>query len=135
MKYAYCTRNWKAEWIDEAKKKVMVFYRRYCREETEETVVTEMPAEIGKMAFNVNKWQFGDTSTKEDELTRYLNAPVLILEDNEANDAFDVLEWWRGNVKEFPILARIAFDIYSIPAMSVEPERVFSGYVPENRRI
>ena len=135
MKYAYCTRNWKAEWINEAKKKVMAFYRRYCREETEETVVTEMPVEIGKMAFNVNKWQFGDTSTKEDELTRYLNAPVLILEDNEANDAFDVLEWWRGNAKEFPILARIAFDIYSIPAMSVEPERVFSGYVPENRRI
>ena len=59
----------------------------------------------------------------------------LILEDNEANDAFDVLEWRRGNAKEFSILAMIAFDIYSIPAMSVEPARVFSGYVPENRRI
>jgi hypothetical protein len=92
MKYAYCTRNWKAEWIDEAKKKVTAFYRRYCREETEETVMTETPAEIGKMVFNVNKWRFGDTSTKEDEFTRYLNAPVLILENNEANDAFDVLE-------------------------------------------
>ena len=46
------------------------------------------------------------------------------------NDEFDVLEWWKGNSKEWLILARIAFEIYSIPAMSVEPERVFSGYVP-----
>ena len=68
--------------------------------------------------------------TKDDELTRYLRAPLLVLEGS-ANDNFDVLEWWRGNVKEYPILAQMAFDIFSIPAMSVEPERVFSGYVPE----
>ena len=79
--------------------------------------------------------QFGDSSKKEDELTRYLNAPVLVSEDNEANDALDILEWGRGDAKEFTILARIAFDIYSIPAMSVQLERVLGAYVPENRRV
>jgi hypothetical protein len=61
----------------------------------------------------------------EDELTRYLRATVLILNPNEE---FDLLTWWRGNSQEYPVLSRIAIDIFSIPAMSVEPERVFSGY-------
>ena len=40
-----------------------------------------------------------------------------------------VLEWWldpeqRGR---YPLLSKMAIDIYFIPAMSSEPERVFSG--------
>ena len=65
---------------------------------------------------------------KADELTRYLNAPVLVLENEATNDTFDPLEWWRGHEMEYPTLARIAFNVFSIPSMSVEPERVFSGY-------
>ena len=64
---------------------------------------------------------------KEDELTCYLKAPLLFLGTAEANDGFDLLKGWKGNTKEYPTLARIAFDIFSVPAMSVEPERVFSG--------
>jgi hAT family dimerisation domain. len=60
-------------------------------------------------------------------LTRYLKAPILQLESDD-NDKFDVLAWWRGNEKEYPMLAKVAFDVFCIPAMSVEPERVFSGY-------
>jgi len=68
--------------------------------------------------FNINKWRFGEMQEKVDELTRYLERPVLVLVDETANDAF-----------EYPTLARIAFNVFSIPSMSVEPERVFSGYV------
>jgi hypothetical protein len=32
-------------------------------------------------------------------------------------------------MQEFPVLAQLAFETFSIPAMSVEPERVFSGYI------
>ena len=60
-------------------------------------------------------------------MTCYLKAPLLFLRTPEANDAFDILEWWKGNGKEYPTLARIAFHIFSVPAISVEPERVFSG--------
>ena len=83
-----------------------------------------------KKAFDINKWRFGNIKKREDELTRFLNAPLLVLESQKANDEFDVLEWWNGNSKEWPTLAQIAFEIYYIPAMSIEPEQVFSGYVP-----
>ena len=66
---------------------------------------------------------------REEELKRYLKAPLLVLDSQKANDEFDVLEWWKGNSREWPICACIAAAIYSIPAMSVEPERVFSGYL------
>ena len=57
-----------------------------------------------------------------------MKAPILVLESNDANDAFDPLEWWKGNAMKYPVLARIAFNVFSIPSTSVEPERVFSGY-------
>ena len=58
-------------------------------------------------------------------MTRYLKVQLLVLENQEE---FDILKWWKGNALEYPTLARMAIDIFSIPAMSVEPERVFSGY-------
>ena len=45
------------------------------------------------------------------------------------NDAFDPLEWWKGNAIEYLTLTRIAFNVFYIPSMSVEPEQVFSGYI------
>ena len=33
---------------------------------------------------------------------------------------------------EYPVLARIAFNVFSIPFMSVEPEQVFSRYLYAN---
>ena len=50
------------------------------------------------------------------------------------DDAFDPLEWWKGNAIEYPTLTRIAFNVFSIPSMSVEPEQVFSGYIPIAKR-
>ena len=67
---------------------------------------------------------------KADEVTRYLSVPILVLENEAANDAFDPLEWWKGNAMEYPTLSHIAFNDFSIPSMSVEPERVFSGHIP-----
>ena len=90
-----------------------------------------MPSESTEdLSFDINKWRFGSTRPLLDELTRYLDAPLLVLDTKEANDAFNAIRWWKGNMQEFPILARIAFEIFSIPAMSVEPERIFSGYIP-----
>jgi len=38
----------------------------------------------------------------------------------------DPLLWWKEHQTDFPILAHMAFDIFSIPVMSSEVERVFS---------
>ena len=37
------------------------------------------------------------------------------------------IAWWKEHQTDFPILARMAFDIFSIPAMSSEVERIFSA--------
>ena len=54
-----------------------------------------------------------------DELERYLA-------DDIDENVLDPLAWWRSNTNHYPVLARMAFDLFSIPAMSSECERVFS---------
>ena len=142
LKFSYCDRHWEREWTNMAKERIAAFYGRYTwmyscgisnvsdvEDGVERETEPEPEPEPDMRLFDVNKWRFGNMKKKDDELTRYLRAPLLVLEGT-ANDNFDVMEWWRGNAKEYPILARMAFDVFSIPAMSVEPERVFSGYVP-----
>ena len=58
-----------------------------------------------------------DVITK-DEVTEYLSMPLLPVDDP--------LEWWPRHQTSLPKLARMAFDILSIPATSCEVERVFS---------
>jgi hypothetical protein len=36
------------------------------------------------------------------------------------------LQWWRKHATDYPIISKMAFDLFSIPAMSAECERVFS---------
>lgn len=54
----------------------------------------------------------------KDELSEYFSMPLLPVEDP--------LEWWRRHQTSLPKLAKMAFDILSIPATSCEVERVFS---------
>ena len=41
----------------------------------------------------------------------------------------NALQWWciQEHQQRWPLLSQLAIDILSIPAMSAEPERVFSG--------
>src|SRR5216117_2175287 len=95
-------------------------------------VVQEVQTKKDKPAYDINKWLFTKSDIKEDELIRYLKAQVLIL---DVNEEFDILKWWKGNSKEYPILCHMALDVFSIPAMSVEPERVFSESVLFNAKL
>ena len=70
------------------------------------------------------------TSTDSDELDRYLLEPVLDQVD-------DIISWWRGQKTRLPNLTAMTLDIFAIPAMSAEPERVFSGakHTLDNRAV
>jgi hypothetical protein len=50
-------------------------------------------------------------------------------QESETDDGDDVMSYWAGkrNDPRWKDLARMALEILSIPAMSTEPERVFSG--------
>lgn len=54
------------------------------------------------------------------ELEKYLEPGVV---DTKVKDP---LNWWLTKGSRYPILQRMALDLYSIPAMSSECERVFS---------
>ena len=64
-------------------------------------------------------------SVVEDELDLYLCDRFIFRKEEERS----ALEWWLDveQRSRYPLLSRMAIDIYSIPAMSAEPERVFSG--------
>ncbi len=54
-----------------------------------------------------------------DEYEEYLNTP--------ARPCDNPLEWWKAHRQEYPRLSQIALDLFSIPMISVECERVFSS--------
>jgi len=111
--------------VRSAKRKMTCLYEEYKSQEDVRSPSPIADDSNERLPYDINNWRFAGMNKLEDELTRYLKATLLILNPNEE---FDLLTWWRGNSQEYPVLSRIAIDIFSIPAMSVEPERVFSGY-------
>ena len=57
----------------------------------------------------------------KDEYQRYCQL------DPEYTEWSSPLVWWQSHEKVFPRLAQMARDIFSIPAMSAEVERLFSS--------
>jgi hypothetical protein len=70
------------------------------------------------------------TSKKQDELTRYLKF------DHRETSSNDVLEFWSTMADSLPTLAKVAFQILTIPATSANVERSFSaaGQIVSERR-
>jgi hAT family C-terminal dimerisation region len=71
----------------------------------------------------------------QNEFDRYLASPRAI--DN--GRILPILEWWKKNEHEFPHLAHMFRDIYSVPASSAGVEREFSKggrvAIPERARL
>ncbi|KAG6502743.1 hypothetical protein ZIOFF_035030 [Zingiber officinale] len=55
------------------------------------------------------------------EVDKYFSDPFVKWSSN-----FDILEWWKGNTTTFPVLSKIAKDIFSIPSSTVASENAFS---------
>ena len=66
-----------------------------------------------------------DQQDTTDELERYLNEPVLPSDPTDMS----AIQWWirPEQQQRFPLLSKITIDVFSIPSMLSEPERVFSG--------
>lgn len=58
-----------------------------------------------------------------------MHQPVILRVD-DGFSTFNIVHWWQGNEREYPTLSKIAYDVFAVPAMSAEAERVFSRYVP-----
>ena len=72
--------------------------------------------------------QASNAPIPQDELRRYLGAPIKTFAALEESSKFRALYWWteRTQLSEYPSLSKMAFNILTVPAMSAEIERVFS---------
>lgn len=73
-----------------------------------------------------------DLEIKRSELDVYLGEAV---EDDNGN-GFDLLLWWKINSSRFPILSKLARDVFAVPISTVASESTFStgGRVLDNFR-
>ena len=134
QKYKYFFENWKKKYHAGMKRKMEAMYKEFRVNDNAGTLSSTVDSRQSKKRkadddddddFNIRAHRFGRKEAIQDELERYLKAPPLdVLDDDE--DSFDLIEWWRANERVYPTLARIAYDLYSVPSMSAEVERVFS---------
>jgi hypothetical protein len=121
---AYLDRNWQADWVDNTVARAQAIWLSLYKDQFGAEATYRHQAE-GMEPDEFDKWdqeQLILTSTK-DEFERF------ILGDPTTLGPHSTLDWWllEINRSSFPCLSCMAIDILSIPPMSAEPERIFSG--------
>jgi len=125
----YITANWKKTWQEPAFKRVKdlwVIYRdkyEYLDSYDQSSIDHEETQDLDEFDLVARDLGRYTRPQSQDEYDDYV-----------AGDPYDIgklsaLQWWCQEVqrKRWPKLSLMAIDILSIPAMSDEPERVFSG--------
>ena len=120
-KWDYIDSNWPAEWVLTAKIQMQEFWQT----EYKSTAITiPVPEAMAPPQNTFRQWQKKrERSVLDiDEYVKYLQAPVL-------PTVSDARAWWLEPTqqKTYPALSIMALDMLSIPAMSAEPERLFSS--------
>jgi hypothetical protein len=132
-KHQYFRHKWERKHMADVRQKTESMFEEYqllYQTDQDSENILELDEVNLHDTFDINEWRFGGgLAPKENELQRYLKSPLVILGTRVANAEFNVLAWWRANQAEYPILSRIALDLYAIPGMSAEVERVFSGSI------
>lgn len=118
--------DWDPSWQPNMKQAMRAFWESTYRSSTG---LPERPSSASIMEIADNEFlqwrnRRRPAHSAGDEYDQYINEPLLL-----ANDSMTAIDWWRKPEQQtrLPLLSKMAFDIYSIPAMSSEPERVFSG--------
>ena len=143
QKYKYFEIHWNEEHHKGVYQKTQALYKEFRIDDdvpaSSSTVDSQQSnkrkAEDDDFDFDIIAHRFGKDEVVQDELQRYLNSSKVTLATKEDNLSFDLIAWWKANEMLYPTLARMAFELYSIPSMSAEVERVFSRFYLEKLRI
>ncbi|OWT42447.1 hypothetical protein VFPPC_18547 [Pochonia chlamydosporia 170] len=118
-KWHYIHENWKPEWVESSKKLIEALWGEY------KPVGSPPLSEVPRATTNeFLKWR-----------NKHLQ-PALITDEYEhyckserVYGFTSALTWWLEETqqKTYPNFSKMAVDMLSIPAMSAEPERLFSG--------
>lgn len=122
-KWDYIDNNWPSDWREPCQKQMSDFWTKEYKS-TAVTVPTQTSEAYNGVKNSFHKWaqQRRGTCLNQDEYTKYLLTPIV-------PEVTDPRSWWLKPTqrKSYPALSIIALDVLSIPAMSAEPERLFSG--------
>lgn len=143
--FTYFELEWSHEkkWIAEAKRVVQDVYASYeeaaaevdiaestQEEDNEVTTDSDTALDLFQQA-RKRRQRLAATSAsitrgrKRTKLTSELDE--FMARSNKADqDVENPLEWWVHHASDYPVLSKMAFDLFSCPAMSSECERVFS---------
>jgi hypothetical protein len=138
--YDYFERHWKSamnrpQWYSDMQSAVGSLFDEYVRQAEVETQaqagLLEDEVEIEAEANDYSS--FGKRSIRSLNTQRKKVKAVTELDIFQTRpiyahdlDVADPLEWWNRHQLEYPVLYRMALDLFSIPGMSAECERVFS---------
>ena len=86
---------------------------------TSEINILQNKKRVMKSDFKKYRFESGCLEQKT-ELDKYLS------EDLDADDDFNILDWWKLNSHRFPILSQLARDVLAIPISTVASESSFS---------
>ena len=138
QKYKYFFDHWPKIYHAGVKRKTETMYKEFCIDDNVAASSSIANSQHSKKRkadngddddddFDIIAHRFGRNNIVQDELERYLKASLLPVSTQEAL-SFNLIAWWRANEMVYPILARMAYELYSVPSMSAEVERVFSRY-------
>jgi hypothetical protein len=129
MKWRWFERHWssKPEWIEDARVSIDQLWSEY-----KDRPRSPAMAESDSLLIPQDEWSSHDPEDLGDQLQMYLQEPYS--EDLRTYNS--PIPYWINKRAIWPQLAQMALDVYSTPAMSDEPERVFSiaGNVTSPRR-
>lgn len=139
--YDYFERHWKKamnkpQWYSDMQSAVGSLFDEYRRQAEVETQAQAglVEDDNDEIDADVNEYSsFGKRSISSlnaqrkkakavSELDIFQTRPIYA----EDLDVASPLEWWSRHQLEYPVLYRMALDLFSIPGMSAECERVFS---------
>lgn len=126
QKWAYFDEQWGPEhpkWLVEWKAKVEAFWTStYKVKEVDGDFTPSSSQKLSQNAYVAHIQSKKLTKVTKDEYTRYL---ALLPVD----DVKDPRSWWLEPTQQslYPNLSRMALDLLTIPAMSADAERIFSG--------
>jgi hAT family C-terminal dimerisation region len=125
FKWSYITINWDPSWIPDAKNMMMKLWEAHKSKIASDEVdlPAQPPVPILSSGNDFKAWMKRNQKTpnQEDEYTRYCAMDCTFDVDGRT--------WWQEKTQRtsFPVLSNLALDILSIPAMSADPERLFSS--------